>query len=401
MKKLIFLPTLLLGWLFILYQYSIRLSDSVIIDRLMHTLHIGPGQIGVLSSAYYLPYVIMQIPAGLLMDRYGVRRTWSFAILFIAAGCFIFGHASGTFEASIGRALMGIGSAFSWIGIVSVIHRCVDKKHGALLIGISMSLCMVGAIIGQAPWLYLTNLLDSWREPYLYAAGFGVLVMVAVLFTADSECKNVSEQNSFAQVLQAAIPVMKMPSFWILILYLTAISLPQNAFTALWAVEFLKRNYAIKETSAATLSSLIWLGGLLGAPVMGLVSDYMVKKRNFLMAVGLLTLVLMMVVIFVQPHSLILLAILLFVIGFITNASVLVYAMAARMTDMKGTTSVLGVANMVNMGGAALVQMFTGWVLSLTMSHGNIGNFYWGLSIIPVLLLVSLLTMLWLKCETS
>lgn len=397
MKKHLLLPTLLLGWIFILYEYAIRLSDSVIIDKLMQSFSIGPGRIGVLSSAYYIPYVLMQIPAGLIIDRFGIRRSWSFALLSIALGSFIFGHSDSTTMASIGRALMGIGSSFAWVGTVGVIYRLTGGKNSASLIGLSMSLCMIGALLGQAPWLYLTNVLQHWRTPYVYAAAFGLIVFVLILLFANKECKKKPLSQDLLSIIKSVLPLLKSKPFWILLVYLTAISLPQNAFTALWAVEFLKRSYHLHAENAAMLMSLIWIGGLVGAPAIGFLSDRLKTQRNFLISVGVLTLVLMLVVIFVQPHSQFLLASLLFVIGFITNASVVVYALAAKMSADISTTSVIGVANMVNMGGAAIVQMITGGVLSLTMTTGNIGNFYWALSVIPLVLLCSLVSLLFLK----
>lgn len=397
MKKHLLLPTLFLGWIFILYEYAIRLSDSVIVDKLMHSFSIGPGRIGVLSSAYYIPYVLMQIPAGLIIDRFGIRRSWSFALLAIALGSFIFGHSDSTTMASIGRAFMGVGSAFAWVGTVGVIYRLTGGKNSASLIGLSMSLCMIGALLGQAPWLYLSNVLEHWRTPYVYAAGFGLIIFVLVLIFANKECKKKPIGQDLMSIIKSVLPLLKSKRLWILLVYLTAISLPQNAFTALWAVEFLKRSYHLHAENAAMLMSLIWIGGLIGAPAIGFVSDRLTTQRNFLMGVGLLTLALMMVVIFVQPHSQLLLASLLFVIGFVTNASVVVYALAAKMSADISTTSVIGVANMVNMGGAAIVQMITGWVLSITMTAGNIGNFYWALSVIPLLLVISLVSLLFLK----
>jgi MFS family permease len=397
MKKIILLPTLLLGWLFILYEYAIRLSDSVIIDRLMQSLQIGPGRIGVLSSAYYLPYVLMQIPAGLLIDRYGLRRSWAAALFAIAVGSLLFAYSHTATMASFARVLMGVGSSFAWVGTVGVIYRLTGEKNSALLIGVSMSLCMLGALLGQAPWLYLTNILQEWRTPYVYAAIIGAVLFVLILFFGNKECKKMSVKHDMASILKSIVPLLKSKAFWLLVAYLTAISLPQNAFTALWAVEFLKRSYHLQEQTAATLMSLIWLGGLLGAPAIGFVSDRLHTQRNFLIGVGVLTLVLMLVVIFIQPHSKLLLAITLFIIGFITNASVVVYALAAKMASNISTSSIIGVANMVNMGGAAIVQMITGGVLSLTMTQGNIGNFYWALLIIPILLFASIVSLFMLK----
>lgn len=393
-KNKLLMSTLLLGWLFILYSYATRMSDSVIIDQLMHTLQIGPGRIGILSSAFYLSYVFMQIPAGLLIDRYGICRAWTLAVAIIALGCFLFSISTDASLASFARVLMGIGSAFAWIGTIGVIYRLTGEKHAAFLIGVSMTLCMLGAILGQGPWLWLTQHLGNWQQPYQLAAVIGIVLAGFVLLMADKKNKQMDLTHDLLSIIRAIWPLFHNGKFWILIIYLMAISLPQNAFTALWAVEFLKRTYLLSPKTASWLMSLIWLGGLFGAPVIGFIADRSSKKRMLMLLSGMSTLILMLWVIFFQPHSIWLLGALLFLIGFITNASVIVYAQVAKIADSKSTSSALGFANMVNMGGAALVQVVTGWILSLTMTAGNIGNFYWALCVIPVILFLSTISVL-------
>ncbi len=401
MKKHWLLSTLLLGWVFIVYEYALRVSDSVIVDKLMHSLAIGPGQIGILSSAYYLPYIIMQIPAGLLIDRLGIRRCWPLALGCIALGCYMFSHSNGTLMASLGRAFMGFGSAFAWVGAIKVIYRLSNGRHDALYIGISMTLCMLGAVIGQAPWLYLTTVFGNWQTPYQVAAIAGIILsLLTYIFAHDYKHDN-KPMPTLAEIIRSCMPLLRSTNFWLLILYMTAISTPQNVFSALWANEFLKRDFHLAGQTAATVLSMIWFGGLLGAPLIGWISDQIENQKVFLIVAGLLTLSLMALMIYWQPQSIIVIGALLFLIGLVTNTSVIVYALASKMAPHTATSSIIGVANMVNMSGAALAQLTLSWILNATVTEHNIGNFKIALTLIPALVLITTFNLLFLKLQRN
>jgi sugar phosphate permease len=400
MRKIFLYATLILGWLFILYVYAVRVSNGVIVDKLIHSLGIGPGRIGILSSSYYLTYILMQIPAGLLIDRYGIRRCWPVALMTIALGCYVFAHSHSTLAASLGRGLIGFGSAFAWVGAVKIIYQLSNGRNDALFIGISMTLCMAGAMLGQSPWLYLTDSIGSWQAPYTIAAFVGVILSLLVFIFGHNYRHHTSSIPSMYNIIKSCLPLIRSTPFLLLMLYMTTISIPQNAFSALWANEFLKRDYHLPGQLAATVLSCIWLGGLLGAPVIGLISDRIKKHNLFLVAIGIATAILMLAIIFWRPHSIWIVAGILFLIGFLSNASVIIYALASQMAPNTATSAIIGVANMINMGGAALIQLLIGSILSHTMHIGDMGNFTKAFIIIPILIVFSSLLLLSLK-QTS
>jgi MFS family permease len=386
---------LLLGFCFIVYEYAIRVSDSVLIPTLMHALHIDAFQIGLLSNAYYFPYILMQLPAGLIIDHYGLFRSWIAALLIAAVGCYIFSH-SGTFESAVlGRAFMGVGSAFAWVGIIHLIHRYFSPKKQGTLIGISMTLCMVGALVGQAPWLWITQKLASWQQPFLLASLVGILLSLAFIYFMKQERKKKvlslgAEIIQFMQKIALLKTYLRQKYFWYLALYITAISLPQNAFSTLWAIEFFRDSLHFSAQKSSLIVSAIWFGGIVGAPIMGMISDSLASQKNLLLACNFLVLCLVMILMWVPVHSMMAAIVLLFWIGFLSNISVVIYAKASQMSSHISSTLVSSI-NMINMLGASLVQLLMSYVLSLTNEGSQLLHFSEALLIMPILLLLSLL----------
>ena len=117
-----FLP--LLGWLvgalFFFYAWILRVSPSVMVEDLMRDFAVGGAVVGNLSALYFYGYAGMQIPVGLLLDRFGPRRLMTAAAGLVAVACLLFAASQGLASASLMRFLIGAGCAFSLVGAMAV-----------------------------------------------------------------------------------------------------------------------------------------------------------------------------------------------------------------------------------------------------------------------------------------
>src|ERR1700722_8116644 len=102
----------LLSALFMSYKYALEVSPSVMTSTLMSTFHIDGVALGNLAACYFYAYLLLQIPAGVLLDRIGPRKVTTIAIAVCAAGSLIFAKADTLWVAGIGRFLTGAGAAF-------------------------------------------------------------------------------------------------------------------------------------------------------------------------------------------------------------------------------------------------------------------------------------------------
>ena len=79
-----------IGWFYVIYEYTVRVSDSVILPQLQVSFHLSSVHLSLLSSSYYLAYVLFMIPAGILIDRFGLYRAWAISMLVLTIGCVLF-----------------------------------------------------------------------------------------------------------------------------------------------------------------------------------------------------------------------------------------------------------------------------------------------------------------------
>ena len=119
--------TILLGsmiWfiaaLFYSFEFLLRISVSLMVPDLMQSFAVGATVIGNISAIYYLSYQVMQIPAGMLLDRFGIKRLLSIATLIVAIGCFLFSTSSTIWLIMLSRLLIGLGSAFAFLACLKI-----------------------------------------------------------------------------------------------------------------------------------------------------------------------------------------------------------------------------------------------------------------------------------------
>ena len=132
---------------FYLYEFILQVAPSVMAESMMRTFGVTGQGFGFISAFYFYAYAPAQLPAGVLYDRYGPRKLMTFAIILCALGSAFFASTDSIFTACIGRFLIGIGSAFSFIGVLVLISRWFPPYYFAILAGVAQLMSSVGAMM--------------------------------------------------------------------------------------------------------------------------------------------------------------------------------------------------------------------------------------------------------------
>lgn len=114
------------------YDFFIRAAPSVMGNNLIIDFGISHTELGMLSSAYFVSYIIIQIPAGVILDKYNRKVVISIATAFCVLGNYLFSATNYYEVAYIGRIFMGIGSAFGFIGAAKMAGCGFQKSFSQL-----------------------------------------------------------------------------------------------------------------------------------------------------------------------------------------------------------------------------------------------------------------------------
>ncbi len=163
-----------------------RVSNAVIAPELMAELSIGTGTMGVVNGAFFLAFAAMQIPAGMLLDRFGARRMMPCLFLLAVAGSLLYAAAQSGLELIAGRALIGIGCALGLMGALVVIARWFESERYARLISLLFTVGGLGVLMASTPLAAMSEAV-GWRGAFVtMAAVTGVLAILLFALVRDA-----------------------------------------------------------------------------------------------------------------------------------------------------------------------------------------------------------------------
>lgn len=378
-RKPLLLGTIIciLAAMFYMYEFVLQVSTSVMTNELMRDLGLNAASVGMVSAAYFLAYTPMQLPAGLLYDRFGPRALITIAILICACGALFFGLTTNAFMASSGRFFMGIGSAFSFIGALLLVSRWFPPQHFALIAGLVQLMSSVGAITGQGP---LAIAIDhwGWRYSIMALSVIGVLLAVLVwLVVRNSPNETKTTQKISApkiSELQRLQQVCGNKQTWLVALYSFLIWAPITVFTELWGVPFLASAYGISKPAASAACAMTWLGIGLGSPLIGWWSDHIGKRCMPLSVCAAAGIFSISIIAYIPHLPTTLLYIMLFTFGFAAAGQSLAFGLVKDNNHPQVTGTAIGFNNMAVVAGGVLFQPIASFLVEFHWSGTMSGN---------------------------
>ncbi|HRD70055.1 MAG TPA: MFS transporter [Legionella sp.] len=386
---------------FYLYEFILQVAPSVMAESMMKTFGVTGAGFGFISAFYFYAYAPTQLPAGVLYDRYGPRKLMTFAIVLCALGSAFFASTDSVFTACIGRFLIGIGSAFSFIGVLVLISRWFPPHYFAILAGIAQLMSSVGAMFGEMPLASLINHV-GWRNASFILAAVGfVLAGFFWIFIRDfPHQQNQTIPNHYLRdEWKRLVAVCKHSHTWIIGGYAFAIWTPIAVFAALWGVPFLQEKFQISVVAASGLCSMIWLGIGIGSPLLGWFSDCMESRRVALIISAVLGLSATLVLLYLPGLTYGWTYFILFVLGLGAGGQTVSFAVVKENNspELVGTAS--GFNNLSVLIGGAIFQPLVGYMLqhndSWRLVNGvhvySIANYQTALLVMPLCFLGSLI----------
>lgn len=219
-------------------SYLYRVVNAVIGPELSADLGIGPADLGLLTSAYFLTFAAFQLPLGILLDRFGPRRTEAALLVFAAGGAFLFSVAETTLGLVLARALIGFGVSACLMGAFKAYVVWFPKEKLPMVNGFQMAAGSLGALMGTVPVELALGFTD-WRGVFQVLAGLTLAVAAAVYVFVPERGQDKAPESLAAQI-GGVVHIFTSPAFW-RIAPLTVLS--QAAFLAvqsLWSGPWLR-----------------------------------------------------------------------------------------------------------------------------------------------------------------
>lgn len=357
-----------LGGLFYCFGFFQRVAPAVMVGEMMREFSVGAAIAGMLSGLYFYTYAGMQIPIGLLLDRFGPRRMLAGFALLSALGSALFAMADGLGAAYLGRAMVGLGAAVTWVGTLKLASLWFPPQRFAMVTGMTLAMGMAGAVGGQAPLAAAVEAF-GWRGTMWAAAGVaGVLSMVLWLLVRDGSGQGAGGGTGRAEgqgLAEGLKRVLRAPQTYVLGLYSMTMAAPLLSFAGLWGVPYLVQVHGLERGEAALTTSAVLVGWGIGSPLTGWLSDRMGRRRPALIASAVGALVLTAAALYLPGLPLFGRQVLLSLVGLMGGGFVLSFATARENAPAWAGGAALGVCNTASMSSGAIFQPLIGWLLDL------------------------------------
>lgn len=408
-----------IGMLFYCYNYFLRVSPSVMQNDLMQGLHINAYQFGTLAAFYYYAYTPMQVPVGMLYDRFGARSVQFFACLTAIIGVSIFISADTLWTASCGRFLIGLGTAFAYIGVLKLASIWLPTNRFATVAGLTTAFGMISAIIADN---YLTKFVEvvGYKNALHIAFLIGIgLSAIILLFMRSHPKKPMAHQQSkplpmtFSQLLNALRIVLSNPQMWLIGIIGCLFYLPASVFLDLWGIPYLKAVYQLTAEQAASAVSWTFIGWIIAGPSIGALSDKIKRRRAPLIVSAFMSTICLSLIFYMPGISLHVLYVLFFFVGIFCGAHPLCFALGKENSPNQISGTAVAVTNTLIMLGGMVFQPAVGKLLdkhavTVVMQNGipiyTASDYNYALTVIPMGLILAIVLSFFLKetyCQTS
>lgn len=390
---------------FLFYKYILQVFPGIITGNLMAEFHIDGVGLGNLAACYFYTYFFTQLLVGVLLDRYSVRLLSAIAIFVSGLGAIWFAQTSHLLGAELGRALMGVGTAFATVCYLKSTSMWFKANRFAFVSGLLATAAMLGAVFGEAPVsMFVANF--GWHSTFFWVGIVGVAI--AILFYALVTDKPKSEaafEPHYGISWAAIFSVFRKRQNWVLTLYSGLTFTPISVFGGLWGVPFLKTAFNLNTINAASLVSAAFLGLAAGGPLLGLLSDRLDNRKGVMFVGTFSSLLALLCILYVPSLHYSTLAVLLFIFGFGIGAFMLCFALGKELNSLAVTATVIALINSGDSIFGSFTEPLIGRFLDLGASGRDVNgvlifdahDFRVALSLLVVYMLVACASVFFMK----
>ncbi|MEM8727579.1 MAG: MFS transporter [Chlamydiota bacterium] len=403
-----------LAALFGLFTFLLQCAPSVMIPQLMQTYQIDAVKIGVLTSSFFYTYIVMQIPAGILVDLWGPRRilTISFLICSLAIGWFAYSRSF--WEGQVSRMLMGLTTSPAIVCTFCLGSRWFKPALFTLIVALTECLALTGGVIGEGG-LARAATAFGWRETMVGVTVIGLFLTLVSLFVIRDYPDRDQPLRTGAGLRESLlsegknfIKILSIKPLWINGVYAGLVFAICPAFVALWGIPYFENRYTIAVEVAALVASTYFIGGCIGTLTLGWISVYITKRRPMMIVGALTSFILSLSILYLPDVPLPVMFAFMLLFGFFGSSYALSFALANNYVGHKHQGVAMGFTNMLCIAfGAPIFQPLIGLLLESSTGPEVMNrlktyaenDYIVALTILPISLAVALIISFFVKEE--
>ncbi len=351
-----------LAAMFYSLQMTLRILPIMLIDYFTQKFGMDAAEFGMLAGCYYLGYAGMQIPIGILLDKYHPRFVISGCILICITGILLTIYSETKIYAYLARLLIGIGSAAGILGAVKSIDDFFPKKY-SMFLGFTVFCGVFGAFYGGAPIGKSIKLfgIEETLMLLVYIA-LGLSVALLLLYRKSYSENNIRKDLSVIAIIKSSLLNKRI---WFIGFLGGLMVGPMGGFADTWGSKYLIEAKNIDPGFASDAISLIFLGLGLGSSVTGYIGQKFRSLAKLIAFMGIAQIIVMIILFTMKFDAPIYVYPLTLLIGILSSYQVVVFALANKLSTNHMVGVVTSLVNSLIMFFCFLFNYGIGTILKL------------------------------------
>ena len=349
-----------------------RLGTAVIADDLARTLHLTGTQLSNLAGMNYWAYALMQVPAGIMVDYIGPRKTASLGMLLAGVGSLFFASAWSIWTVFLGRLIVGLGVSVIFVSLMKVQAEWFKPEEFSTMSGLTSLIGNTGSLIATTP-LAMLVLWMGWRGSFQILGILSLAFCVAIYLFVRNRPEDLGYTLALKKVVLAEekiplkegmLKILKNKHTWPCFFIPGGFVAPILTFVGLWGVPYLVQVHNMSKEVAASYIFFVSLGTMTGGPIVGWLSDRLKMKRKLVLGAALTYTILWTIVVYfgeTLPHAMF--PVLFYLIGFMNIFHLLAFTNVKEVNYPRLAGIATSVVNMGEFIVSATINMLMGVVL--------------------------------------
>jgi predicted MFS family arabinose efflux permease len=264
-----------LAWAAVATAYAIaflqRVSPQTVSLSFMHDFGTDAAGVAMLASSYFWGYTLMQIPAGLLVDRYGVKRVVLFSMLASSLGSAAFALAPNLLDVFIARLIVACGDALVFTALLKLVAQNFSDQRFGMMSGISQVSGYVGGVMATTPLAAAVSGF-GWRACFVFIACIGVanLAFASVVLKPDPAAHS---NKTLSGVLLASRRALSQMANWGCAMSFASHFAVVTTLSGVWGIPMVAHFFNISPSAAGTPLLTFMVGNAVGSIFLGHAAD--------------------------------------------------------------------------------------------------------------------------------
>lgn len=357
--------------LFFFYQYILRVYPNVMVNELRFDFALTAEQFSYFGAFNLYAYSLLQIPVGLLVDKYGVKRIVLMSIALCLGATALASFTHNLYLAYLSRVIMGAGSACAFMCTLKTVVDYLPEKGRGVWMGATLTLGVAGSLTAGKPFSMAMDMF-GWRHTLLLTTiiGASIFILVFIVFPREKNIVQTAAEKTTANDILAGIRAI-LKTRMVLIYAILAVGLYTPLSVAdLWGVAYIMSKFGIDRSSAAEVSMMLSVGLCIGS----LALPYIAEKYNALNKTiriciyGILST--LGAILFLPNLGAWEVSTLFLLLGLFCGAEMLCFTGIVKYAPGDKTGVTFGITNTANVLGAAVAQQLIGFLLDRVLWNG-------------------------------